>query len=1272
MVARRLRLGSAVWLCAVTCLVVFWGASAGAAVTHEYLSQITEVPAVGPHGEAVPVPGAISEGDIDSLTTDEGKVWLSEHIRGAQLYRTDEFDAASGAFLSQLSQVSGVTHLDQGVAVGHATGEANVYVTGYDEASRKGVVLVFGEDGSLIGRWTGADTSTGAFGCFSCGEEKSLVAVDGSQSLGDWAAGDVYVADPENKAIDVFDAESKGKEKLAAEPITGISPSNPFSRPEDVAVSSFNGDVLVVDNSEVDIFRPAPISGQYEYVTTLSGSSDGPLGGIQDIAVDGASGDIYVAGQHVVYEFDSSGAYLGRIEGGKSPAGEFRSVNSIAIDASTDHVFIADYSQFTGTYLDIFGPDFVIPDVSTNPASSVQPERAGLSGTVNPDGAGEATCQFVWGTTTAFGQVAPCLTPIANGSSPVAVEASLSGLQPDTTYYFRLQASNAHGANVGEAVQDQQFTTPGPGLHGESASDVTSSSASFAATINPHNAATTYYFQYGTSGAYGSEIPASPGGVVGSGEADVEVSRHVQGLAAGTVYHYRVVAVSELAPGVLESFPAPDQTLTTQAASGGGPVLADGRSWEMVSPPAKHGAQIYAIGMYSDEGAVIQASASGDAITYVTDSPTEASPAGYTNLLQVFSGRGAAGWTSGDISIEHGESTGISIGYGQEYRAFSEDLSLGVIQPFGKFVPSLSAEASEPTAYLRSDYGSGGPADPCVNSCFHPLVTSAPGYANVPEGTVFGQEVEGKCHSAEGAVLCGPHFVGATPDLSHVVLKSTVSLTSTPAPHGGLYEWNGGHLVLVSVLPRSSGEAVAATLGSSNVDAHHAISEDGSRIFWTAGSGLYMRDVPREETILIGGPGGFEDASADGSVVFFGGEKCEVKVDEATGELECPVVGAGEKVIGTSKDGSWVYFVSSAVLAQGGVSGANNVYVSHGGVTRFIGAVSAEDAQRMASSDISELTSRVSANGRWLVFMSRGELTGASTRDAVSGQADEEVYLYDALASGGAGRLVCASCAPSGARPVGTEYPSEDTLWGGDRVWDHAWVASNIPGGTPYALATALYQSRVLSDSGRVFFNSEDGLVPQDVNGTWDVYEYEPPGVGDCSTASTTFSERSGGCVGLVSSGESGEESGFLDASEDGSDVFFLTSAKLVGQDNDTALDIYDAHECSPGAPCFASPPVSPPPCDTGDSCKAAPSPQPTAFGAPASATFVGVGNVSSPAAKAVVVSKGLSRARKLARALQVCRKKKDAKRRARCMKQARSRYGAKRATVTATKRGGR
>jgi hypothetical protein len=134
----------------------------------------------------------------------------------------------------------------------------------------------------------------------------------------------------------------------------------------------------------------------------------------------------------------------------------------------------------------------------------------------------------------------------------------------------------------------------------------------------------------------------------------------------------------------------------------------------------------------------------------------------------------------------------------------------------------------------------------------------------------------------------------------------------------------------------------------------------------------------------------------------------------------------------------------------------------------------------------------------------------------------------------------------------------------------------------------------------------------------------------------------------------------FVEAGESGGDVFFMTSAKLTSQDTDTEYDIYDAHICTAAFPCATMPATSPPPCNNGESCKAAPAPQPAIFGAPASATFTGAGNPAQPAGAVAARAKPLTQAQKLAKALKVCSKDKSKSKRSACEKQARKRYGPK------------
>jgi DNA-binding beta-propeller fold protein YncE len=944
------------------------------------------------------------------------------------------------------------------------------------------------------------------------------------------------------------------------------------------------------------------------------------------------------------------------------------------------------------TFLTLGPPRIDGESAEVQPAEKAGQTHATLQAQITPDsGEGhETTYQFEYGKTSSYGTRVPIPAgDIGFGDGAVQVPAAeLSGLEIATTYHYRVVAVNEYGTVDGP---DQVFATLPSALIEESVSEVTSSSAALEAEINPLGSDTTCEFQYITAAAFESSGYARASSVpcrvaLGEGEAKVPTSVYVQGLAPGTVYHYRVItrnALGSVEGEHHEESEEVDHTFTTQIA--GGFVLPDGREWEMVSPPDKHGAAI----LPSNGEEMMQAAAAGGALAFAAASPTESEPAGSTDIVSMLGVRGrTGGWSSRDMTLPHeGE-----LLVGAEFFAFSEDLSQAIVQPRGEFVacrsaggeaqPCLSEEASEQTAFLRTNYLNGNPSEPCLPTamhCYEPLVTGQVGYANVPAGTKFAEE---SCEAA-----CGPFLASATPDLQHVVLKSKTSLTS---PAGAqLYEWSAGkpadeQLAPVTILPPTKeekehgegGQPAGGVLGFAGENLRNAVSANGSLVFWTGGAALYARDVAKRETLLIG-QGKFQDATSDGSRVFYSTGvgidereegslfECHI-VDNVAGELECEGGGGGKELapevlgatVGMSSDGSWMYFVSLGDLAAGAVRGEPNLYAQHEGVTRLVAVLSAADGpdwQRSFGST-RELSARVSPDGRWLTFMSQRELTGYDNRDAVTGKPDEEVFLYNVGSGSHPPTLVCASCDPSGARPLGEEGAKLVTTQGGivaDPVWESSWLAADIPGssGPRSAGDFDAHQPQYLSDSGRLFFNARDPLVAQAVNGKWDVYEYEPEGVPagphacgpDASSGSDTFEfartstvenrkvEGAPGCVSLISAGESTRDSAFLDAdegtgegehgapgSEAGNEVFFVTAARLARKDIDNAYDVYDAHECTSGSPCAPAEASQPPACETEASCKAPPTPQPEVFGAPASATFSGAGN-PAPATPAIV-----------------------------------------------------
>ena len=1211
----------------------------------------------------------------------------------------------------------GQLHEPDGVALNEETG--NVYVADRGD----GRIEEFNATGTVLGEFSGASAPTGAL------EKPSQIAIDNSGNPLDPSENDVYVTGEvaiAGEAVHVIYKFSATGAYLGQ--IKAGNAGAPFSELLGVAVDQGGKLWVFQENKEIDNYSNAlenefgvacedprgpgvglAVDTEENLYVNTGNATFAKLSGvcaetIEEVgseassaaAVDVQSNDIYVDNLTSVGLFDSSAKPLERF--GEEHLGEGAGV-AVNSASANKLVYLADRKPGAVKRF----RQVLRPTVITEAPTEAGPTKATLNGSVNPEGLPVSSCLFEYGTSTAYESTVPCEADPGAGKAPVAVAAKLTGLSSDTTYHYRILAGNENGPSLGA---DESFTTPGPGLHGSGVIDVSSDAATFQATIDPHGAPTSFYFQYGTSSALGQSAPAAPGLSLGAGEGDVEVTpQHVQGLSPGTLYHYRVVAVSGK-----EEFPGPEQTFSTQGA-GGQLTLPDGRSWEMVSPPDKRGAVIQL-------GGVVEAAAGGGALSYVANAPTEAAPPGFPGAVSILSTRGPAGWSTRDLASSHQRVTG-KLKTPPEYRLFAEDLSAALVQPYGLFEAGLSEEASEQTPYLDT-------LGACASGCYRPLVSGKAGHGNVPAGTRFGEEQ--RCEEGKGVghlaqTICGPLLLGATSDLSHVVLVAEAPLAAG-AGREELYEWAGGKLQLISVLPENeAGEELPAPAGSARLgagfrgnelplehetSAKRAISADGARIFWETRVGeeptLYVRDSEREQSLQLdtaeaaclkageceSGGGRFQIADAKGeSVLFTDGQRltsdagkagfsdlyeCRITIG-STGKLGCELTDltpehAGESarvqgsVLGAGEDGEATYFVAEGVLSGAAnkrgahaIAGQANLYAREGGVTSFIATLAAGDNSDWALGAENQ-PARVSPNGRWLTFMSEDPLTGYDNRDAVSGRPDAEVYLFDAST----GRLSCASCEPSGARPRGVEYKqirtssSEQLVSGQDQWKETGWVAALTPESPSFDFFKSAHQPRYLTDSGRLFFNALDALVPQDVNGNWDAYEREPAGVGSCAPGAPGFESNGESCLGLISSGASAQESTFLDASDSGGDAFFLTSARLTPQDFDGARDIYDAHECTSASPCLPQEAVAPPPCSTEASCKPAPSPQPQIFGAPASATFSGPGNPPSPPAPK---AKPPTRAELLAKALSSCHKRypRSKARRGSCERAARRKY---------------
>ncbi len=176
-----------------------------------------------------------------------------------------------------------------------------------------------------------------------------------------------------------------------------------------------------------------------------------------------------------------------------------------------------------------------LPIVATNLPADVATTSATLIATVNPNGE-DTGVRFLYGPTPSYGQET-AVQPIGSGTSPVPVSAPVTGLEPDTPYNYAVRATSPYGANTGGNVGF--VTLPGPLATTGGVLSATATTASLTGVVDPNGQPTTYSFHYGNSPALGSET--TPGDA-GSGDAPVDVSAELTGLAPYTTYFYELQA----------------------------------------------------------------------------------------------------------------------------------------------------------------------------------------------------------------------------------------------------------------------------------------------------------------------------------------------------------------------------------------------------------------------------------------------------------------------------------------------------------------------------------------------------------------------------------------------------------------------------------------------------------------------------------------------------------------------------------------------------------
>jgi hypothetical protein len=351
---------------------------------------------------------------------------------------------------------------------------------------------------------------------------------------------------------------------------------------------------------------------------------------------------------------------------------------------------------------------------------------------------------------------------------------------------------------------------------------------------------------------------------------------------------------------------------------------------------------------------------------------------------------------------------------------------------------------------------------------------------------------------------------------------------------------------------------------------------------------------------------------------------------------------AVQGVVGASADGSYVYFVAKGQLVPGrGVDHADNLYVVHnGGAPVYIATLNESDSGDWTET-AADLDAYVTPDGTHVAFTSVNSPptvnfpSGYDNVNAATSNAEPEVYEYSAPTAteegeGLTGSVVCASCDPSGARPIGSG------LLGG--------INRNEPGTEGRSVNTPFRQARAVSDNGgRVFFSSPDPLVNAvELNGNTQakVYEYERAGEGSC--------RKPAGCIYLLSSPSSSQAAAFMGADSEGNNVFVATLSQLTPSDKDTLVDVYDARVYGG----LMSPPTE---TACGQRSCLGSAGETLATPAPLSAFTGASGNLAPPSSKGKPAA---TKAQKLAKALNQCHKKRSKRQRRSCEAKARKRYG--------------
>jgi len=724
---------------------------------------------------------------------------------------------------------------------------------------------------------------------------------------------------------------------------------------------------------------------------------------------------------------------------------------------------------------------------------------------------------------------------------PIPVSQGVSGLTGSQLYHVRL-VQNRPSAGGTASSGETTFTTAAaaPAIRGTVASLVSSASATLNARLDPQNQSTTYHFEYGLSDCSTGTCTSLPSAQA-SGGGLRQVSQSLDGLQPQTVYHFRLVASNGTG-----TTPGPDRTFVTFAA---GANLPDDRGYELVSPADTGGVVPSAAGLGEAEGRdcfiTSTAASNGESVIFQSLGGAFPGAAGNGTFDEYQSRRTASGWTSKLIS------------------------PLGVESEFPSAGGCAASDHSYATFRTGSSPGDNGSLALGGKASAYLISGSAP-----PELAGKGSLRDDQDANVRW-ISAGGHHVVFT---SNLKLESNAPNSVGPGEEAvsglktdAVYDRRpGGPTEVVSLLPGGG-----APDSSTETTYYQGTSSDGGAVVFKVEEALegqstiYERRGGETLTVASGPSVGsviFAGVSEGGSHVFYvepdlpgiGSLRGRGRLFEFNAETETsqPITPGGTAhFVNVSADGSRAYFVSPEILdGSAGESGGVNLYLWNGSSAKFIAVLDEEDvggdislshwteavvsAEQTAFLGFATDPSRTTPDGRFFVFESRASLTGYDSGNHT------EIFRYSA--ADGDGSIVCVSCSPM-EEPAAFDSKLENTLEGGSQVRAPVRI------------------DNITEDGQTVFFGTREKLLPNDVNGVSDVYEW-----------------RAGQGISLISAG-TGSRSFLYGMTPDGHDVFFTTKDALVAQDTGAIDSIYDARVGGG----FPAPPTVPARCQ-GDACQGA------------------------------------------------------------------------------------